>query len=410
MTGTAAIVAVGDEVLAGRVTDRNGAWLVGRLAGAGVRVVSRVMVADDPAAVAAAVTWARTQAELVITTGGLGRTHDDCTVAGVARALGRAVLHREPSAGDPWPEVAFAVVAGAELWPNPAGLAPGQRVTAGDTMVVLLPGPPAELQALAEAALLPWLRESGNPGIVRVTYTCYDLAESEAARLLAPLAAGQHPRIGLYARPGRLEITLESPADPERPGRVPLAIRRLEGWLHGVCPQPLLPLGAEERPGWIVAQLIARRLRVAALESLTGGMVMAALVGVPGASAALVGGAVTYTDTAKAEMGVPVQILREFGAVSEACARAMAEVARARWNVDFGLATTGYAGPTGGDPGHPVGTVFVGCAGPAGVVVRRLQLHGDREAVREGATDAVLALLQAALAADGTPAGEDTEL
>lgn len=401
---TAAVIAVGDEVLNGETINTNAAYLARELNKRGVRMAYHHTVGDRREAIAEAVRAAILAVDLVLVVGGLGPTHDDVTAEAVGVALGRPLEWsplvdswiRARHGTGPGREASIrrqsTVLQGADLLRNPRGTAPGQRVQVNSTWVVLLPGPPREMQAIFETHLAPWLAEFGQAPVVRDTWVSYEWGESAVAHLIGPLVNGQHPQVGLYASPGVVEIRLEGRGD--LPDRRSLAVERAGAWLEGRFPGRLdHHERTAPRAEWIVTRLKAQGWRMAIMESLTGGLLAARIVDVPGASAVLPMAVVAYRDEAKVAMGVPEALLQREGAVSAAVAAAMARAIRERAGTEVGVSTTGFAGPEGGTERYPVGTYFVGVAVGDGVRVRRRQLGVERQGVRSGAVELALALL-----------------
>jgi nicotinamide-nucleotide amidase len=403
---TAEVVCVGDELLSGRVRDENAAWLGARLAEHGVPVRRATVVPDDVDAIAAAIGDAVARAGLVIVTGGLGGTSDDVTRAALARVSGGTVerdarleqsllaRYAASSAAPPAGALAMAdVVTGAEVLPNPVGVAPGLRLPIGNAVVVALPGVPSEVEAIATDSVLPALHTRRGQ-----TYSLWLPRADEAAAgdALAPLEAalrGADVRVGYLVADGVVEVRFTGVASDGA---------SLEALLQPVVARArhLLAAGVpgvvvlDEPPAAAVVHILtAHRATLAVAESLTGGAVAAALVEVPGASAVLRGSVVAYATDLKARLlGVPEPLLTAYGAVNPDVALAMAHGARQRLDAEWGVATTGVAGPTPQD-GRPVGEVHVAVAGPGGEAMRTLALRGNRERIRSGARVAALVLL-----------------
>ncbi|RKS77423.1 nicotinamide-nucleotide amidase [Motilibacter peucedani] len=399
--GRAEVVCVGDELLSGRVADLNAAWLGARLAERGWPVRRVVMVADDVEVIAAAVTDAVGRAELVVVTGGLGGTSDDVTRAALAQVAGAAVVRdaaleaalraRYRDAEPPVGALTMCdVVQGAEVLANPAGTAPGQRMGVGGATVVLLPGVPREVVAIAESALLPAL--GGGAVVTRSLH----LPLADEARVGDALAALERSlpagvRVGYLAAASEVEVRLTGRGADRAAVEALLepvvsaargALERVEGLL--VLDAPL--------PASLVQALTGLGQTMACAESLTGGLVAATVVDVPGASAVLRGGVVSYaTDVKASALGVPADLLAERGAVDPDVARAMAAGVRSRLGADWGVSTTGVAGPDPQD-GHPVGEVHVAVDGPRSAS-RVIALRGGRERIRHQAAVAALRLL-----------------
>jgi nicotinamide-nucleotide amidase len=395
-----ALVLVGDELLLGHVVDTNAAWLGRRLAEAGLRVVGSAHVLDDAAAVAGAVRHALAQAPSVVVSGGLGPTSDDVTREGLAQLVG-APLRRDPVAvahltawfarrGRALPTAALRmadVPAPAELIHNGDGSAPGVRLEVGGGVVYAVPGVPRELAAMVDAAVLPDLLRRAGPLAARRTATVRAAIVGESwvagrlAGLEAQLADDPGAAVAYLASPGevlvRLTVTRETAGAAEAglAGYTQLAWEALGDVVAG-------DEGATV-PATLVRLLVQRSATVAVAESLTAGAVAATLADAPGASEVLRGAVVAYAADVKRDvLGVPADVIARHGVVSAECARAMAGGVRRVLGSDWGVATTGVAGPTEHD-GQPVGTVVVAVTGPDEARVRELRLPGDRASIRQ---------------------------
>ncbi len=404
--GRAVIVSVGDELLAGRITDTNATWLGRSLREAGFRVVRRETAGDEVAAIADAIGRAAAAADVVIVSGGLGPTADDVTRDGLASALG-VDLALDPAAealiaaffariGRPLNDANRSqawLPKGTVPLENPCGTAPGVHARRGRAEIFVLPGVPAELKAIFETGVAPRLREhparSAAPCVRRVTVA--GMPESEVGALLVDLMArGRDPSVGSYPGLSEIELVIEAfgeDAASRAEGDVREIVRRLGNRIVSTEGTRLAPA---------VAQLLLdRHASIAVAESLTGGLLADALVGVPGVSAVFRAGLVCYGNEEKhALLGVPTETFTTVGAVSERCAREMAEGARARVGTAIAVATTGIAGPGGGTTAKPVGTTFVAVADARGTVVEHRVLPGVREQVRGRATVMGLDLLR----------------
>ena len=425
MGARAGIVVTGTEVLTGRVTDRNGPWLAEQLRLLGVDVGRVVVVGDRPEDLAAALRHLAADHDLVVTSGGLGPTADDLTAEVVAQVQGRA-MRLDPdlegriaavvasiAAARGWdtpPETMARGVRKQAMVPEgahvlePVGTAPGLVVPAADgPPVLVLPGPPGELRpmwrdavedALVRAAL------AGREELHQATVRIWGPPEAELAEVLRrheAVADTTGLEITTCLREGELEVVTRY-----APGAVP-AYERLEQVLReafGVAVYSTDGRSVDE----VVAGLFVRTgATLAVAESCTAGLLAGRVADVPGSSAYLVGGFVTYADEAKtALVGVPAELVARVGAVSPEVAEAMATGARERLGTTWGVGVTGVAGPGGGTPEKPVGLVHV-CASSAGRTEhRRLTLGGSRRTVRERTVVEALHLLRVLLGEPGS--------
>jgi nicotinamide-nucleotide amidase len=398
-----AVVAVGSELLLGDVVNSNAAALGKELAAVGVEVVTSVAVADDVDRLVATIRLCLADADVVVLCGGLGPTVDDLTRDAVALACD-APLRRDPalvahleqlfsSYGMAVPAAVHRqadVPEGAEVLPNPAGTAPGLWLDKGGKVVVALPGPPRELRAVAPPV---WERLAARTGrrIVTRQVLVAGLGESLVAeRVEDGLELPEGVALS-YLAGGSLVRVRFTGTDPDR--LAPLVERTT-----AILGDRVVSDDGEQLDAVVHRLLAARGETVAVAESLTGGLLAAALSERAGASETFRGSVVAYaTDLKESLAGVPGPLLAAEGAVSERTAGALAAGARERLGADWGLGVTGVAGPTEQE-GHPVGTVFVAVSGPAGGEVRQLQLPGDRAQVRALSVTSALDLLRRHLA------------
>ncbi|MFC5379707.1 competence/damage-inducible protein A [Aquipuribacter nitratireducens] len=427
----AAVVVTGTEVLTGRVPDANGPWLAEQLRGLGADIGAVVTVGDRPGDLASALRFAASGHDLVITSGGLGPTADDLTVAVVADALGlgigldtaletriRAVVDRIAAArGWTTPENELAagtrkqalVPEGAAVL-EPVGTAPGLVVAdpRGGPPVVVLPGPPSELQAMWPTALDdPRVRaalglDDGAEALHERTIRISGPPEAELAGLLRE----HEQRHGRLEAAGLEVTTCLRDGDLEVVTRFrPRASPAYDALEHAVLGR--FADSVYSTDGATVDEVVAAGLRrhgwtVATAESCTAGLLAGRLADLPGSSEYLLGGVVTYSDAAKTtHLGVPADLIARRGAVSANVARAMAEGVRQRFGSTLAVAVTGIAGPGGARPGKPVGLVHVALAGPDGTGTHRLHLTGDRAHVRARTVTRCLHLLRAAVGGPG---------
>jgi competence/damage-inducible protein CinA-like protein len=405
----AAVVLTGSELVRGQRTDRNGPFLARELVGLGFEPARLTIVGDDPGELEGAFREAL-GADLVIVSGGLGPTHDDRTIELLARVTGRALVvdeslraeieqvsraisarFRRPYADfAPGIEKQATLPAGA-LSLGLAGTAPGVLLEEDGSVVVVLPGPPNELQRLWRAALEtePMQRLLARvPGAHERVVRLYGATESAVARAFSD-AGGEGDGLVATICAHDFEVRVDLVAEPgaeERAASVEAAlVEALESYVFARDGRPVeeIVLTLCRERGWTLATA----------ESCTGGLVAARLTRMPGSSRSFLGGVVAYSNALKeAELGVPREQLERHGAVSAEVAQAMAAGARERLGGDVGLAVTGVAGPDGGTAEKPVGLIYLHAATPAGETALELRLPGDREAIRSRATAAALHL------------------
>ncbi len=405
------LLTVGTELLLGQLVDTNGAELGRALAAAGAEVTRRTSVGDRADAIRDAVARALERTGCVIATGGLGPTSDDITKRTVADLLGRllvrdaavvrALEERFRRLGRPMPAANLGqadVPAGAVVLPNPRGTAPGLWIEdEHGRLVVLLPGVPSEMRGLLVEEVLPRLaaRVGGLRRVIRsLLLRTTGVPESAVAERIEPLEAGLAPLTLAYL-PSTDGVDLRltawdlEPADAD--ARLAAAGRRLgdalgADWYGG---------DGMDLAAVVLDRLRGRGYRLAVAESCTGGLVGARITAVPGASDTFIGGVVAYADDVKADLlDVPRATLAAHGAVSEEAVSAMALGAQRRFGVECAIAVTGIAGPAGGTPDKPVGTVWLAAAVRDETRALRRRLPGDREEIRRRGAQAALDLLR----------------
>jgi len=406
VTLPAEIVSQGDEVVTGLVADTNAAFLARLLEAAGLGVTRHVAVGDDRDAIAAALGDAASRAAHVVCSGGLGPTDDDLTADAVALAFGLPLEERPEALAQV--EARYAAFGrpvgpsgrrqarlpqGALLLENRSGTAPGFRVDVPGSVLWFLPGVPREMEQMAREHLEPALAALGLPRDRIHVVRCVGIGEGVVQERMRDLRIPPGVRVGWRAAIAEVQVRVRAaPAVPDDVHTAYLGdvAAALGDRVFGVDSGPL-------------EEVVGHRLRdrgetLATAESCTAGRLAAAITRVPGASEWFLEGAVVYANEAKVRTcGVPPAALAAHGAVSEPVARALAEGIRARAGSTWGLATTGIAGPTGGTPDKPVGTVHLALAGPRGTNHRRIHLVGAREPVMDRAVGAALDLLRGAL-------------
>ncbi|MGC9949709.1 MAG: competence/damage-inducible protein A [Bryobacteraceae bacterium] len=409
---TAEIIAVGSELLTPQRVDTNSLFLTDELNGLGVEVVTKSVIGDDLNRLADAVRRAVSRSEIVVLCGGLGPTEDDLTRDAVAAALDRKLVYH--------PEITevleqrFAqlkrkmvevnkrqafIVEGAEILPNDRGTAPGQWIDDSDSHVMLLPGPPHEMKAMFTRQCLPRLarivpRQVIRTLVLRVT----GMPESDLDQLIAPVYKKYaNPTTTILAAAGDLQIHLRARCSTE--GEAAALLVEVGGPIELLLGDRIYSRNGQALEEVVGDMLRERHNTLSVAESCTGGLLGERITSVPGSSAYFLGGFITYVNRMKVEwLGVPEDIIAEFGAVSKETAEAMALGARRRTGSTYALAITGVAGPDGGSELKPVGTVFAGLADGAGCQVLHRQFFGDRTRIRQFATQMALDMLRRKIA------------
>ena len=414
---TAEIIAIGTELLTGGRSDSNSLFLADELGKLGIAVRFKLVVGDEQPDIVMALHTAVKRAQVIILTGGLGPTVDDCTREAVACATGHrlgrrkealesmtarlAQWGRRPSKG----QLRQAMIpSGAAVLKNPVGSAPGFCLAWKKARIVSLPGVPREMEEMMRQEVVPLLRtameSSGRTSrtpIVRQVFHTFGLAEADVdVKLNGLIRKGAPVDLGLLASPMGVLVSLttkgsESSTEKHRdlPQQLASDVRsRLSEWLFAE--------GDDTMEKVVGRELTKRGLILAVAESCTGGLIGHRLTQVPGSSAYVDRGAICYSNRAKTEMlGVPVELIARQGAVSKEVAAAMACGIRERANVSVGLSVTGIAGPGGGTETKPVGLVYIGLDDGTGrPITREFRFHGDRNVIKQRSSQAALDLLR----------------
>jgi len=409
------IINTGSELMLGRVLNTHQQWLCRFLADLGYTVARQTAIADEALAIETVVREALGRADLVITTGGLGPTSDDRTRELIAAMLGLDLVQNDEvlarivefftSRRRPMPEstkVQALVPRGARVLMNAHGTAPGLiidvpggKFRAAPSLLVLLPGPPRELRPMFTEQVVPLLRQRfpcAQEFACRTLRTT-GLGESRVEEIIAPklqelTAAGLE--LGYCARTGEVDVRFVA----RGPGAA-RTVAAAEAIVRAALGDHVFGVDDEQLEGALVRMLTERRQTLALAESCTGGYIANRITNVPGASAVLWGGVVSYANEAKMKwLGVSESTLATHGAVSEQVAREMAAGARQVSGADYALAVTGIAGPSGGTETKPVGTVFIGFADATGTTSYKFLNRFDRETFKYVTSQQALEILR----------------
>jgi len=416
----ASIVAVGSELLETARLDTNSLFITEQLNGVGIEVASKHVAGDDRAVLSHVLRSALSGVDLLVVCGGLGPTDDDLTREAAAELLGRALAEdaglvehlkrryasRGLSVPMPLNNLRQAMVpAGGDVIDNPNGSAPGLWIDHGAQVVILLPGPPRELKPMMTALAASRLRaRASGVAIVRRVLRIAGRFESHVDQALHPLyeewaAASPPVSATILATLGQIELHLSARHSSREEAAA--ILERATAQALGVIGEDVFSTDGRRLEEVVGEALAARGLWIAAAESCTGGLVTSRLTDVAGSSRYVGASVVAYANDAKVSLlGVPEALIAGHGAVSEPVARAMAEGIRARAGADLGLGITGIAGPGGGTPEKPVGTVVVALASAGGTTARSYRFFGDRELVKFQASQAALDLVRRHLGAE----------
>jgi nicotinamide-nucleotide amidase len=404
------LISIGTELTTGQVVDTNAAWLAARLTERGVEVAGKTTLPDELHPLVENVKRIAAECDLVILSGGLGPTDDDLTRSALAEALGVALVTDAASLENlrrffrvrnremaPSNAVQAMRPEGSRPIENPCGTAPGIHVRVGSAEVFALPGVPREMRRMFEADVAPRIAASGGGrSVVSMSLHTFGCTESELGERVKDLMKrGRNPTVGTTATEGVISLRLHAAGEsPEAAGAL---LDRDVAELEKRLGRRIFGRDGETMEAVVARLLIEQAATVATAESCTGGLVAKRLTDVPGSSAYLVQGVVSYANEAKTRLlGVPAALIETHGAVSREVAEAMAVGARTRAGTDYALSLTGIAGPSGGTKEKPVGLVYLGLAYEGGVKVSEIRCgrHQPRDEIRARAATAALNLLR----------------
>ena len=419
----ACIVAVGSELLTPFRVDTNSLAITERLNAIGFDVRLKALVGDDVDELARVLGSALGTVDLIVTTGGLGPTEDDVTRDALARVfhvplemdegIAARIQARFAERGLQMPDInrrQALVPRGATVLENRRGSAPGLWIERGGTAVLVLPGPPREMTPMLEAVIEERLasRSKGSGlfrRVVRITGRTESDVDSRAQPIYSRWLTQSVPiATTILAVSGQIELHLTAAAASRDDAEGPLSDAIIE--LQGVLGSAIYSIDGRPLEAVVGGLLRDAGWTIAAAESCTGGLLMSRLTDVPGSSAYVDRGVVCYSDRAKVDLlGVPAELMAEHGAVSEAVARSMAEGVRALAGSDVGIGITGIAGPGGGTPDKPVGTVAIAVSLAENLWVRTFNFFGGRDMVKFQSTQAAMNMLRLMLTRQ-SPSGE----
>lgn len=388
----AEIITIGDELLIGQVVDTNSAWMAKELNLAGIRVFQITSVSDDESHILKSLDDARIRADVILITGGLGPTKDDITkltlckyfntklvfndeaykeLEAVFKRFGREITPRNKTQAD-LPEKCTPII-------NRKGTAPGMWFEEGGKIFVSMPGVPFEMKAMMANDVIPRLRERFKlPFILHKTFLTQGIGESFLADKLESFedALPKQFKLAYLPTPGMVRLRLSVYGEEES---VKSEMAKQSNALEAIIAPYIYGYGEESLQSVIGDLLRSAKKTVSTAESCSGGFLAHLITSIPGSSDYYIGSTITYSYKSKTDiLQVPIELLNQFGAVSEEVVIKMAEGARKVFETDYAVATTGIAGPSGGTSDKPVGTVWVGVATPEGVVTHKFQFGGDR--------------------------------
>ncbi|MEO6684935.1 MAG: competence/damage-inducible protein A [Dyadobacter sp.] len=405
----AEIITIGDEILFGQITDTNTQWIGAELTGIGIRTVRKTSVGDLQEDIIAALTEASKRVNVIIVTGGLGPTKDDITKHTFCKYFNTELKINEDALalvtdffakrGREMTELnrqQAALPENCTYIPNLWGTAPGMWFEKDGVIYVSLPGVPYEMKSLMTHAILPKLKERFIFNIIthKIIRTI-GIGESFLAEKIADWedALPSHIKLAYLPHFGQVKLRLTATGDNQ--ANLDAELKEQVDQLVPMIEEHIFGYDADELETVIGKLLLESDTTVSTAESCTGGFVANQITNVPGSSGYYEGSIISYSNAIKMHiLGVSRETLEDFGAVSEQTAREMAEGARRKLNTTYAISTTGIAGPDGGTPEKPVGTVWIACATPKETVTQLLTLRNDRKVNIELTSSYVLNLLR----------------
>ncbi|HPL99046.1 MAG TPA: competence/damage-inducible protein A [Bacillota bacterium] len=401
------IIAVGTELLLGNIVNTNAQYLSQKLADLGIDVYYHVVVGDNLKRLTETIKTSLERSDIVITSGGLGPTADDITKEGAAQAMGLKLLPDEESierikkmfssTGRIMTENNIKqgyIPEGAVVLENNNGTAPGVLIEKEGKIVIMLPGPPKELYPMFESKVLPYLKSKTDSTIRSKVLRVIGVGESAVEHMLKDIFDSQaNPTIAPYAKDG--EVHLRITAKTGIPEEADSLIAEMEQKVRAILGDNIYGCNEETLEEAVLKLLQKKNLTISLAESCTGGLVASRLTDIPGASASLISGVVSYSNESKINiLKVKEETIRKYGAVSPQTAEEMAVGAKKLSNTDIGLSITGIAGPDGGSAEKPVGLCYIGIAIGNSVNVQKIMLTGNRNRIRWGSSSRALDFLR----------------
>ena len=399
----AEIITVGTEILLGDILNTNCRYLSRELAAMGIEMYYQITVGDNEERLLKTLEESLNRSDIVICTGGLGPTEDDITKEVCAKYFGYELelhkpsldamierfkhMNRVPTKNNEkqayFPKEAY-------ILKNDNGTAPGCIMEKEGKMIVVLPGPPREMESMFENYVKPYLSKLTDDVIESEVLRIIGVGESKVENDILDIIDSQtNPTIATYAK--GYECTLRITAKAKSVEEAKELIKPMSDEMKRRFGQSLYATGETSIEEVVAKMLVENNLKIAVAESCTGGMVSASLINYPGISSVFMEGCVTYSNEAKMKsLGVKKETLDVYGAVSPECAKEMASGVAARYNTNVGIATTGIAGPSGGTDEKPVGLVYFGIYINGKVITKKYVFNGDRQGIRERATRTIL--------------------
>ncbi len=405
------ILCVGTEILLGNIVNTNAKFLSEELANLGLSVFFQTVVGDNPDRLESALDIALNRSDIVITTGGLGPTQDDLTKEIIAKAMGKKLVENKKamemleerlrSFGREITKNNYKqafLPDGAIPMYNNNGTAPGAIIESNGKTVIMMPGPPSEMTLMFKESVYPYLKRFSDDVIVSKTVKMIGIGESRMADMADDLIASENPTVAPYAKPFECQLRVTAKAKNEEEAKK--LIDPMIDKINERFSEYIYSYNAEESlEEAVVKALVNKKLHISFAESCTGGMLVSAIINVPGSSSVINESFVTYANEAKEKrLGVSHDAIMKYGVVSEEVAKQMAEGVALVSGADIGVGITGIAGPDGGTDKKPVGLVYIGLYYKGNTVVKKLTRKGNRLTIRQGTVMAALDMIRRTIA------------
>ena len=404
----AEIISIGDEIMYGHTLDSNSAYISQKLADLGIEVVYQTSVGDEVSRIVEAINQAKQRVNLLITTGGLGPTHDDVTMKGIIKAFKKnLVFHPEilekikqryEKRGIKMPQInqnQALIPQGAKYFDNAVGSAPGILVQEDKVVFIALPGVPREMKYLLDEQVVPYLQSQKIAGkIVHKKIRTTGIVESALYEKVEGVIK-ETKEVKIAFLPGYQGVDIRLTATPKAGKAAEGAVGQIEKKILDRVGEFVYTTDSES-PEELVGRLLKeKKMKLAVAESCTGGLLASKLTSIPGSSDYFDRGVITYSNQAKTQiLGVPEEIINKFGAVSPQVAEAMAKGIVKTSGADLGIAVTGIAGPGGGSEEKPVGLVYIGLGNRTKAWVEKFLFGQDRLIIRERTVYAALNIIR----------------
>jgi nicotinamide-nucleotide amidase len=401
------IIAVGTELLLGNIVNTNAQYLSQKMAELGIDVFYQISVGDNMQRLSETIKASLERSDIIVTCGGLGPTADDMTKEGVSEALGLKLLPDNASIkkiegmfksmNRPMTENNIKqgyIPEGAKILENDNGTAPGVIIEKSGKVIIMLPGPPKELHPMFENKVLPYLRTKVNSIIRSRMLRVIGIGESTLENMLKEIFRNQtNPTIAPYAKEGEVHLRITAKKDDAK--EADRLIAEMEQKVKSILGENIYGYDEESLEEVVLKLLQEKRMTLSLAESCSGGLIANRLTDIPGASASLMGGIVSYSNKAKIDnLVVKEDTNNKKGALSRQTEEEMNKATKKINETDIGVSVTGIAGPEGGSEQKPVGLCYIGIAIGDTVKVHKMNFNGNRKRIKWNTSSKALDLLR----------------